>query len=162
MIVLVMGVSGSGKTTIGEALAERLGWPYLDADDFHPRANVEKMKAGIPLNDADRQPWLDAINETLRKADEEDESLVLGCSALKQAYRDTLAHGVRDFRTVYLKGSYELIRSRVEKRHHRYMPASLLKSQFETLEEPRDALVADVSGKPGETLAKIEAGLKSR
>jgi gluconokinase len=160
MIVLVMGVSGSGKTTIGEALAKALGWPYLDADDYHPKANVERMKAGIPLDDAARRPWLERINAELKGAQEKGQSLVLGCSALKQAYRDLLALGIRDFRTVYLKGDYELIRARVEARTHRYMPASLLKSQFDALEPPRDALTVDISGSPEETLARIEAGLK--
>src|SRR5262245_23746155 len=136
MIVLVMGVSGSGKTTIGEALAVELGWVYLDADDFHPKANVDKMAAGIPLQDADRWPWLDKINEKLRELQER--SAVLGCSALKDAYRQRLARGIRDFKVVYLKGDFGLIEQRVKGRKHRYMPASLLQSQFDTLEPPRD------------------------
>jgi len=159
MIVPVMGVSGSGKTTIGESLARALGWKYLDADDFHPKANVDKMAAGIALDDADRRPWLERMNCELRAADARKQSLVLGCSALKQAYRDLLAQGIGDFRTVYLKGSHPLIQSRVEKRRHRYMPASLLKSQFETLEEPRDALVIDISGTAEEAVAQIRSRL---
>lgn len=160
MIVLVMGVSGSGKTTLGEALAKDLGWPYLDADDFHPQANVDKMKAGIPLDDADRWPWIDAMNGALRALQREGRSAVLGCSALKESYRKRLSRGLDDFRVVYLRGDYELIEKRVKARTHRYMPASLLKSQFETLEEPRDALVVDISRSPEETLATIEAALK--
>jgi gluconokinase len=159
MVVLVMGVSGSGKTTIGESLAQALGWKYLDADDFHPKANVDKMAAGIPLDDADRRPWLERINLELRAADAQKQSLVLGCSALKQAYRDLLRQGIGDFRTVYLKGSHALIQSRVESRRHRYMPASLLKSQFATLEEPRDALIVDISGTADEAVAEIRSRL---
>jgi carbohydrate kinase (thermoresistant glucokinase family) len=160
MIVLVMGVSGSGKTTIGESLAKALGWRYVEADDFHPQANVDKMAAGIPLDDADRWPWLDAINRALLALQKEGVSVVLGCSALKQVYRKRLSNDLRDFKVVYLRGDFELIEKRVKARTHRYMPASLLKSQFETLEEPRDALVVDISGKPGETVAKIETALK--
>jgi len=145
MIVLVMGVSGSGKTTIGEALAAELGWTYLDADDFHPKANVAKMAAGIPLQDADRWPWLAIINKELHILQKQGRSAVVGCSALRQTYRKRLARGIRDFRTVYLKGEFELIEKRVKARRHRYMPASLLKSQFDTLEEPRQAIVVDIA-----------------
>src|SRR5436853_7862686 len=109
MIVLVMGVSGSGKTTIGELLASALGWPYLDADDFHPPSNVAKMAAGTPLEDADRWPWLQKINAALLKIEAGGKSAVLSCSALKEAYRERLRAGVRQFRIAFLHGSYELI-----------------------------------------------------
>jgi gluconokinase len=141
VIVIVMGVSGSGKTTIGEALAASLGWPYLDADDYHPAANVAKMAAGTPLQDADRWPWLDKLNSALRK----DEKAILGCSALKESYRQRLTAGLKDFRIVFLRGTFELLSERAAERKHRFMPASLLKSQFETLEPPRGAIEVDVA-----------------
>jgi len=141
VIVVVMGVSGSGKTTIGEALAARLGWRYLDADDYHPQENVAKMAAGTPLQDEDRWPWLEKINLVLRQ----QEDAVLGCSALKDAYRKRLAAGLQDYRIVHLKGSFELLSRRAAERKHRFMPASLLKSQFETLEPPRGAIEVDVA-----------------
>ena len=140
-----MGVSGSGKSTLGRALAERLGWEFLDGDDFHPHANVAKMRAGTPLEDADRWPWLDGLNRMLREREARGASAVLACSALRQAHRDRLAEGVADCRFVFLKGSYELIESRLKARAHRYMPASLLRSQFETLEPPREAIEVDVA-----------------
>jgi gluconokinase len=148
MIVVLMGVSGSGKTTVGEIVARELAWPYLDADDYHPAANVEKMRAGTPLVDADRRPWLDRINQLLSERQARGDNLVLGCSALKQAYRDRLAQGLRDVRWVHLRGSFELIQSRLQVRKHRYMPASLLQSQFATLEPPADALTVDIAGTP--------------
>src|SRR5260221_10459795 len=114
MIVLVMGVSGSGKTTIGEALALELGWKYLDADDYHPVANVVKMRAGVPLQDSDRWPWLEKINEELVKFQERGKSIVVGCSALKEAYRERLARGLGDFKLVYLPGEFALIDTRIE------------------------------------------------
>jgi len=141
MIVLVMGVSGSGKNTIGEPLAQRLGWKFIDGDDYHPPENVKKMAAGIALQDGDRWPWLDRLNAMLRK----EKDAVVACSALKEAYRQRLLAGLASCAIVYLRGSFELIRSRVEARRHRYMPASLLQSQFDTLEPPRDAIAVDVS-----------------
>jgi len=150
-----MGVSGSGKTTLGEPLAARLGCEFLDGDDFHPPENVAKMKAGLPLGDADRWQWLARLNAELRGR----EAAVLACSALKQAYRDALAAGVRDCRFVYLKGSFELIESRLKERAHRYMPASLLRSQFETLEPPRDAIEVDVAQPLGQCITQVLAAL---
>jgi gluconokinase len=141
VIVIVMGVSGSGKTTIGEALAARLGWRYLDADDYHPASNVAKMASGTPLTDADREPWLDRLNSKLKIQTD----AVLGCSALKETYRQRLTAGLKDCRIVYLQGSFELLSARAAQREHRFMPASLLKSQFETLEPPRGAIEVDVA-----------------
>jgi len=143
MIVVVMGVSGSGKTTVGEALAGRLGWRFLDADDFHPPANVAKMAAGKPLTDDDRWPWLDRLAGELRAINVTGGHAVLACSALRQAYRDRLA-GAGDVRFVHLAGDLPTIAARLEARQHRYMPASLLASQFSTLEVPEDAVVVDV------------------
>ena len=161
MIVLVMGVSGSGKTTIGEALAKELAWLYLDADDYHPKANVDKMRAGVPLDDADRRPWLDAINRMLRALQRDGRSVVLGCSALKEAYRERLSGALRDFHVVYLRGEFDLIEERVKTRTHRYMPASLLRSQFDALEPPRRAIEIDISMPVGESVRLIKESLKA-
>lgn len=141
MIVLVMGVSGSGKNAIGEPLAQRLGWKFIDGDDYHPPENVTKMAAGIPLQDEDRWPWLERLNQLLRR----EKDAVLACSALKEAYRRRLLAGIGEHAIVHLRGSFGLIRGRVEARRHRYMPASLLQSQFDTLEPPTGAIEIDVS-----------------
>jgi gluconokinase len=151
VIVVVMGVSGSGKTTIGEALARRLGWRFIDADDYHPAANVAKMASGQPLQDADRWPWLDRLNALLR----EEDNAVLACSALKERYRQRLAQEVPALTWIYLKGDFDLIRSRLGGRRHRYMPASLLESQFAALEPPANAIVVDVAATPEECVAAI-------
>jgi gluconokinase len=156
MIVLVMGVAGVGKTTIGEALARELGWRFIDADDYHPPQNVAKMKAGIPLEDADRWPWLARLNKLLR----EEENAVLACSALKAAYRERLSQGIRSFTTVHLGAGFELIRARMEARKHRYMPATLLESQFATLEPPADAISIDVAATPEACVAAILTALR--
>jgi gluconokinase len=158
MIVLVMGVSGSGKNTVGEPLAQRLGWKFIDGDDYHPPENVKKMAAGIALQDADRWPWLDRLNGILRQ----EKDAVVACSALKEAYRRRLLAGLFPYTIVHLRGSFELIRSRVEQRKHRYMPASLLQSQFDTLEPPRDAIDVDVSADVETSLQTILAALKAR
>jgi gluconokinase len=141
MIVVVMGVSGVGKTTIGRIVAERLGWHFIDADDHHPAANVVKMAAGIALGDADRWPWLDSLNQLLRN----EQNAVLACSALKESYRNRLLAGIADARIVFLDGAKALIASRVAARKHRYMPASLLDSQFAALEPPARAVHVDVA-----------------
>jgi gluconokinase len=151
MIVLVMGVAGAGKTTIGAALAQRLGWRFFDADDYHPAQNVAKMKAGIPLGDADRWPWLAHLNRIIK----EELNAVLACSALKKSYRERLAQGIHDFRIIYLHGSPELIGSRMAKRTHRYMPATLLESQFAALEPPGNAIRIDIAATPEECVAAI-------
>jgi gluconokinase len=156
MIVLVMGVAGVGKTTIGAALARALGWRFIDADDYHPPQNVAKMQAGIPLEDADRWPWLARLNELLR----EEDDAVLACSALKQSYRERLSQGFSDFRIVYLHGSAELIGARMETRSHRFMPAVLLESQLAALEPPRDAIAIDVAADPSTCVAAIVARLE--
>jgi carbohydrate kinase (thermoresistant glucokinase family) len=153
MILVLMGVSGSGKTTVGLVLARELGWPYFDADDYHPAANVEKMRAGTPLDDTDRRPWLDRLNELLREHQARGQSVILGCSALKQVYRDRLASGLDRLHWVHLQGSFELIQSRLQARKGHYMPATLLQSQFATLEAPTDALTLDIDATP-EVLAR--------
>jgi gluconokinase len=159
MMVVLMGVSGAGKTTIGELLSERLGWPLLDADDFHPPSNIEKMRSGIPLTDDDRWPWLDRLNALLREKDSNGESVLLACSALKQKYRDRLAAGCSNLRWVHLKGSFELIKSRLKARKGHYMKAGLLESQFATLEEPIDAITVDVGAAPEAIADTLEAAL---
>ena len=155
MIVVLMGVSGCGKSTVGPMLAARLACPFLDADEFHPPANVAKMAAGTPLTDADRRPWLELLNGKLH----ERENAVLACSALKEAYRQVLCQGLADCRFVHLRGNLELIRSRLADRQHRYMPASLLESQFAALEPPRDAIDIEVSPDPGHCVERILAAL---
>jgi len=154
VIVIVMGVSGSGKSTIGALLAAQLGCELLDADEYHPPENVAKMSAGLPLSDQDRQPWLARLNEELRKKS----SAVLACSALKERYREILARGV-DCRFVHLRGSIELIRERMRERKHRYMPASLLESQFAALEVPADAIEVDIAQAPQDCVQAIAAAL---
>ena len=151
MIVLVMGVAGVGKTTIGEALARAIGARFIDADDYHPPENVAKMKAGVPLGDEDRWPWLDRLNEELKK----EQRAVLACSALKESYRRRLAQGVEDFKVVYLHGSAQLIRERMKTRRHRYMPAALLDSQLATLEPPLDAIAIDVAAPLEDSVAAL-------
>jgi len=156
MIVVLMGVSGSGKTTIGEKLAQRLQWRFIEGDDYHPPENIAKMAAGIALEDADRWPWLDRLNQRLRT----ERDAVVTCSALKETYRRRLLEGVVDARLVYLEGSKELIASRVQTRKHKYMPASLLDSQFQTLEPPRDAIRIDVGQPIDRSVDAIVAAIK--
>ena len=151
MIVVLMGVSGVGKTTIGELVAKELGWKFIEGDDYHPRENVAKMAAGTPLEDADRWPWLDALNKALRK----ERDAVVTCSALKESYRKRLLAGLADPLLVYLHGTKELIASRLAKRKHRYMPASLLDSQLATLEPPTNALRVDVTADAERSAAVI-------
>lgn len=160
--VVLMGVSGSGKTTVAERLAKQLGWQFIEGDKLHPPANVEKMRQGIPLTDADRAPWLDRIGEELRSWAATGQSGVLTCSALKRAYRDRIRSARPDVRFVYLKGSEALIRSRVAARHHEYMPASLLRSQFDVLEAPspdEPVVTIDAGGSPDAQVAAIIAAL---
>ena len=158
MRVVVMGVTGCGKTTVGRLVAQRLGAQFVDADDFHPPANVAKMRAGIPLDDADRRPWLDALNARLREAAARGESLVLACSALKAAYRERLREGIPGLRFVHLEGARDLIAGRLAARSGHYMNPALLDSQFATLEPPADALQVDI-GAPPEQLAATACAL---
>ena len=143
--VIVMGVAGSGKTTVGRALAEHLGWDFYDADDFHPPENIAKMTNGIPLSDSDRVPWLALLHDLISTSLAQNRPGVLACSALKEHYRQQLLEGNPDVQIVFLRGSYELIWSRLAQRKDHYMKPSMLHSQFETLEEPTNALVLDAS-----------------
>lgn len=138
-VYVIMGVSGCGKSTVGQALAVRLGCPFYDGDDFHPAANVAKMAGGAPLNDEDRAPWLAVLHDLLARHVEKGETAVLACSALKKAYRDQLRAGQQDdVAFVYLQGSFDLIWQRMAARPNHYMKAAMLQSQFDTLEEPDD------------------------
>ena len=161
--LVVMGVSGSGKTTVAELLAKQLGWAFMEGDRLHPPANVEKMRQGIPLTDGDRVPWLDRIGEELKSWAAEGRSGVLTCSALKRAYRDRIRSARPDVRFIYMKGSEALIASRVAARHHEYMPASLLRSQFDTLEEPTPdepgVVAVDAGGSADEEVGAVIAAL---
>jgi gluconokinase len=152
---LVMGVSGSGKTTLGKALAQKLGWDYFDADDFHPLENIAKMRAGIPLDDSDRAPWLAALHEQLLATLNAGRHPVLGCSALKEKYRAQLLEDMHGISVIYLKGSYEQIWPRMSARQGHYMKPEMLKSQFEALEEPKDSFAIDVSLPMEEMIDKI-------
>jgi gluconokinase len=141
---LIMGVSGSGKTTLGKALAQKLGWDFFDADDFHPPGNIAKMTAGIPLSDSDRAPWLASVHDQLLSTQKARHHPVLACSALKDKYRAQLLEGLDGIAIIYLKGSHDLIFSRISIREGHYMKPEMLRSQFDVLEEPKDAVVLDV------------------
>jgi gluconokinase len=154
MVIVVMGVTGSGKTTIGELLARRLGWKFADADDFHSAANKAKMHQGIPLTDADRLPWLDAIHNQIQKWVALRQNVVLACSALKQSYRQLLWNGP-EVQFVYLKGSYEQIAERLRARKGHFADEHILAGQFRDLEEPNDAVTVDVGGSPEEIVHEI-------
>lgn len=149
-----MGVSGAGKSHVGRMLAERLGWQFADADDHHPAVNVEKMRSGEPLTDSDRQPWLEALNELISTS---GQPLVLACSALKASYRDTIRGDLTDVAFVFLSGSFDAIAGRLESRQGHYMPVSLLRSQFEALETPADALELNCLLPPTELVGQIIA-----
>lgn len=142
---IVMGVSGCGKSSVGQTLASRLGWNFYDADDFHPPENVAKMASGTPLDDSDRAPWLSTLHDLISSSLREDKPGVLACSSLKERYRQQLLDGNESVQIVYLKGSYDLIWSRMSARKDHYMKPHMLKSQFEALEEPSNALTMDIS-----------------
>lgn len=156
---IVMGVSGCGKSSVGAALAERLGWTFHDADDFHPEANIRKMHAGIPLTDADREPWLENLNAMLSSEIQAGRHPVLACSALKAAYRKTLVRGGLPVVFVYLKGTFEEISARLRARTNHFMPPALLQSQFDTLEEPENAWVCDIHSTVPEIVDSIQSRL---
>lgn len=159
MVWIVMGVSGSGKSTVGKLLAERLGLPFYDADDFHPTSNVKKMSSGQPLNDEDRKPWLLTLSNHIQDWNSK-KGAVLACSALKQSYRDLLKSKSPDVHFIYLKGSRDLILQRMKIRRNHYMPPELLDSQFETLEEPAKAIIAPIDRAPEAIVNQVHKSMR--
>ena len=157
MILILMGVSGSGKTTIGKLLAEELHWPFYDGDDFHPQANINKMSRGIALTDQDREVWLAILRQLVERLLQDHQSAIIACSALKQTYRTQLQENNTDVQFVYLKGDYALIQQRLRERSGHFMKADLLTSQFETLEEPDDVLTVDVALTPQAIVKQIRS-----
>ena len=158
MFVLVMGVTGSGKTTIGRLLSAVMGWPFYDADDFHSPDNIRKMASGVPLTDEDRGPWLHQLQQLISQRNEQGENGVLACSALKLAYRRILSADA-DVAVVYLKAQSDLIRSRLDTRVGHYMPQRLIESQFLDLEEPKEAIIIDAAGPPERIVETIRSQL---
>jgi len=158
VIILLMGVSGVGKTTIGQQLARELKWPFADADEFHSEANVARMRQGIPLDDTDRAPWLQSLHDAIANWIAAGKSVVLACSALKAAYRQQLLVGP-EVKLVYLHGDFDLLAQRLTTRHGHYMNPGLLHSQFDTLEAPPDAISIDVSGTVPEIVADIRTAI---
>jgi gluconokinase len=159
MVVLLMGVTGSGKTTVGKRLAAELGWTYADADDFHPAANKAKMRAGIPLTDDDRWPWLLALRKVIEQALRDSRGAIVACSALKATYRDVLAGGLQPVRFVLLDGDPEVLKARLAQRLHEFMNPALLESQIDTLERPPDAIVIDIELPVDEQVRRIRRAL---
>ncbi|MCU7874168.1 MAG: SMP-30/gluconolactonase/LRE family protein [Candidatus Thiodiazotropha sp. (ex Lucinoma borealis)] len=155
MVIIVIGVSGSGKTTIGQLLAHQLGWRFIEGDDYHTANNKVKMSAGIPLDDMDRQPWLDRLSLVIDEHLRADSDAVLSCSALKHQYREKLLRDAEQVRMIYLYGSFDLILERLKQRHDHFMNPALLKSQFETLEQPDDALTIQIDQPPEAIVARI-------
>jgi gluconokinase len=159
-IILLMGVSGSGKTAVGSKLAENLGIPFVDPDDLHPEENVLKMAAGIPLTDDDRRPWLLAIRKTLEEYSEAGSSAIVACSALKGSYRRLLLEGLPEVKLVYLRGSREVLQQRLAERTGHFFDPSLLDSQLETLEEPTRALIVDIASDLEAVVGAVETALR--
>jgi gluconokinase len=162
VIVIVFGVSGAGKTTIGQLLAEELGWRFYEADDFHPQANIDKMRQGVPLTDEDRSPWLERLRELINRCLATGENAILACSALKEAYRRHLRVNA-DVKLVFLQGNYELIANQLRRRREHFMKPTLLKSQFADLEEPQPgegAVVIELGRTPAELVQEIKRKLE--
>jgi len=153
-VFIVMGVSGCGKTTVGKRLAETLAIPFIDADAFHPKENIEKMTNGIALTDTDRKPWLENLNQEL-KLQAQQKGAVLACSALKESYRKILSKGIKNLHWIYLKGNFELIQKRMQQREQHFMDVNLLQSQFDTLEEPTYGIQLAIHNSPNELVTQI-------
>lgn len=159
MVILLMGVAGSGKTTVGRILAQTLGWSFYDADDLHSEANRLKMSRGIALTDEDRRPWLAAVHALVERCVLNNEDAIVGCSALKQAYRETIVADLPAVKVVYLKGSPDTIAERLANRHGHFFNRDLMQTQFDTLEEPQDAITVDIGAPPAEIVGAIRARL---
>lgn len=158
-VIIVMGVSGSGKTSVGRLLANALSCPFIDGDDHHPKANIEKMSKGVPLSDRDREPWLDKLHHIA--SGHLNSGCVIACSALKEVYRKRLVDSIEsDVNWVYLKGTYDQIFDRMNKRNDHFMGSELLNSQFETLEEPENAIVVNIDDSPEAIVQEINLHLK--
>ncbi len=155
MIYLIMGVSGSGKTTVGQAFSQTVGYAFYDADNFHPPENIAKMSQGIPLNDSDRLPWLLAIKGVINKHQQLQKNAVITCSALKQSYRDLLQEDTTGIIWIYLKGTYETILKRIQQRSNHFMKETMLLSQFQALEEPENAMIIDINSPVEEIVEAI-------
>lgn len=160
MVIVLIGPMGCGKTTVGKTLAARLGWPFNDADDYHPKNNVDKMRAGIPLTDQDRQGWLETLAARIAGTQAAGGNLVLACSALKQKYRDMLGVDQHQVVSVYLKGDSDLLQARIAARSHQFMNKDLLISQLATMEEPADGLRLDIGPGPEQLATAIIAWLR--
>ena len=161
MIVIIFGVSGAGKTTVGKLLARELGWRFIEADDFHPSGNIQKMRSGHPLTDKDRWPWLERLRQQIERSLSTGENAILACSALKRAYRDRLRVS-NETKFVFLRGDYVLVEKQLRSRHGHFMNAKLLRSQFADLEEPKpdeDVLTIELRRKPQELVEEIKAKL---
>lgn len=154
MIIVIMGIAGSGKTTVGELLAEKLHWPFYDADDFHPKSNIDKMRKGFPLKDDDRWPWLQILKNNMAEWNRAGNA-ILACSALKEAYREILNEKVNDVKWVLLNGSRQIVEERITKRAGHFMKAGLIDSQLQILEIPEYALILDVNQSPEELTGSI-------
>ncbi|CRE98645.1 TPA: gluconokinase [Yersinia enterocolitica] len=164
--IIVMGVSGSGKTTVGEAVARRIHAKFIDGDDLHPRANIQKMGSGHPLNDEDRMPWLERLSDAAYSLHHKNESGIIVCSALKRRYRDRLREGNPEMVFLYLKGSFDVIMARLKARSGHFMPTDLLKSQFEALEEPGseepDVICVDIDADIDEVVQRCVLALEKQ
>lgn len=148
MVIILMGPMGCGKTTIGQVLAQKTGWRFYDADDFHPEVNRQKMANGIPLDDNDRQPWLESLRDFIDDHLSSERNMILACSALKKKYRRLLGINQKDVFSVYLKGSFSLLHERIVARSHDFMDKDLLQSQLDTLEDPETGLIVAISASP--------------
>lgn len=164
--IIVMGVSGSGKTTVGEAVARQIHAKFIDGDDLHPRANIQKMGSGHPLNDEDREPWLERLSDAAYSLHHKNETGIIVCSALKRRYRDRLREGNQGMIFLYLKGSFDIIMERLKARSGHFMPTDLLKSQFDTLEEPNsgepDVICVDIDADIDEVVRRCVQALEGR
>jgi carbohydrate kinase (thermoresistant glucokinase family) len=160
-VIYIMGVAGSGKTTIGQLLSAKMNMPFFDADNFHSSANTKKMQAGMPLTDMDRQPWIERLNE-LGIEQSNLNGAIIGCSALKEKYREQLKAGITKCSWIFLQGDYDIIYDRMKKRSHHFMPAQLLQSQLESLEIPTSAFTIDIKNEPAEIVNSILQYLKDK